>query len=255
MRQPERVAGLGRKAVANALALGVGLTLLVMMAVWSVRQSGHAKVPNIPKVIIGTNDMVYYSHAATEDDARVLGEALKTIGYFQDRGVSVFLSKGRNGTVVSFVVQEGAWDVPDRISDYEEIGRRIATPVGGFPIKVRMIDSAQIAHRELPLGKAMVGARDEVYYFGSATKAEAEGLGAALRKTEYFTDQGASVELSKDGRTVISFVVNAGAWDRPEIVGAFVRLVRRAAAAVGGLPITLRLLDPNMDPRREAAVR
>jgi hypothetical protein len=101
----------------------------------------------------------------------------------------------------------------------------------------------------------MVGARDEVYYFDSATKADAEALGAALKAAEYFTDQGTSVELSKGGRTAISFVVNDGAWERPEIVGAFVRLVRRAAASVGGLPITVRLLDPNMEPHREAAVR
>ena len=254
-RQPDPAAGRARKAVANALALGVGLTLLVMMLVWGLRQSGHAKSPNISKVVVGTNDMVYYSHAATEEDAGVLGQALKTIGYFQDRGVSVFLSKGKNGTVVSFVVQEGAWDLPDRVSDYEEIGRRIATAVGGFPIKVRLIDSAQLVHREVALGKAMGGARYEVYYFDSATKADAEALGAALKAAEYFTDQGTSVELSKGGRTAISFVVNDGAWERPEIVGAFVRLVRRAAASVGGLPITVRLLDPNMEPHREAAVR
>jgi hypothetical protein len=248
-------ASLGRKAASNGLALGIGLTLVAMMVVWGLRPSGHVTNTKVPKVIIGASDLVYYSHAATEQDARVMGQALKTIGFFTDKGASVFLSKGRNGTEVSFVVQEGAWDLPDKVSTYEEIGRRIAVPLGGFPIKVRLIDSAQAVRRELTVGKAIIGARDEVYYFGSATKADAEALGQALRAAEYFTDQGASVELVKDGRTAISFVVSDGAWERPEVLAAFARLVRRAAAPAGGLPITLRLLDPNMEPEREAVVR
>jgi hypothetical protein len=254
-RRRDFAAGLGKKAASNGLALGMGLALVVMMVVWGLRPSGRVTNTKVPKVIIGNNDLVYYSHAATEQDARELGQALRTIGFFTDKGASVFLSKGRNGTEVSFVVQEGSWDVPDKVAAYEEIGRRIATPVGGFPIKIRLIDSAQAVRRELTIGKAIIGARDEVYYFGSTTKADAESLGKALKAAEYFTDQGASVELTKGTGTVISFVVSDGAWERPEVVAAFARLVRRAAASVGGLPITLRLLDPNMGPEREAVVR
>src|ERR1035438_843411 len=254
-RQSASPSGRLNKAVANSLALGVGLSLLAMIVVWGLRQPGHVKNAKVPKVIVGTSDAVYYSHAATEQDARALGQALQTIGYFNDKGVSVFLSKGTGGTVMSFVLQEGAWDLPDRVSSYEEIARRVATQVGGFPIKVRLIDSAQAVHRELAVGKAITGSRDEVYYFGSATKADAEALGRALKAAGYFTDQGASVELTKGDHTIISFVVNDGAWERAEVVGAFDRLVRRAAAPAGGLPITLRLLNPNMEPEREAVVR
>jgi hypothetical protein len=157
--------------------------------------------------------------------------------------------------VVSFVVQQGGWDLSDRVAAYEEIGRRIATQIGGYPIKVRLIDAAQSVHREVTVGKAVIGVRDEVYYFGAATKADAEALGAVLKAAGYFTGEGASVELTKDGGSSISFVVSDGAWERPQIVSAFERLVRRSAPSVGGLPITLRLLNPNMEPEREAAVR
>jgi hypothetical protein len=237
------------------LAFGLGLALLAMMLVWSLRQSGHVIRPNVPKVIVGTNDMVYYSHAATEQDANALGLALRTIGFFNDRGGVVLLSKGRNGTVVSFVVQEGSWNLPDRVSVYAEIGRRIAAPVGGFPIEVRLMDSAQTVHKELTVGHAIVGARDEVYYFGSATKADAQALGQALKAAAFFEDKGASVELTKDGGTAISFVLNDGAWEQPAVVAALVRLTRRAAPSVGGVPITLRLLDSNMETERTATVR
>jgi hypothetical protein len=243
---------MARKAASNWLAAGIGLALLAMVAAWGLRQSDHVKNP---KVIVGTRDLVYYSHSATEQDARMLGVAFQRMGFFQDKGTSVFLSKGTNGTVVSFVLQEGAWDLPDRVASYEEIGRRIAAPLGGFPIKVRLIDSAQTVQRELAVGKATIGAKDEVYYFGSATKADAEALGKALKAAEYFTDQGTSVELTKDAGTAISFVLNEGAWQRPEVVGAFARLVQRVSAAVGGLPITLRLLNANMEPERAVAIR
>jgi hypothetical protein len=165
------------------------------------------------------------------------------------------LSKGRNGTVVSFVVQQGGWDLPDRVTAYEEIGRRIAARVGGYPIKVRLIDAAQSVHREVTVGKAVIGGGDEVYYLGSATNADAVALGQALKAAGYFTGEGASVELTKDGGASISFVVSDGAWERPQIVAAFERLIRRSAPSAGGLPIALRLLNPNMELEREAMVR
>ncbi len=242
------------RAAANWIALAIGLSLLAMVVVWGVRQPAHVSV-KLPKVIVGSRDVVYYSHAATEQDAASLGAALRTIGFFRDVGGSAFLSKGRNGTVVSFVVQPGGWDLPDRVAAYEEIGRRIAPRVGGYPIKVRLIDAGQSVHREVTVGKAVIGARDEVYYFGSATSADAIALGQVLKAAGYFTDEGASVELTKDGGASIAFVVSDGAWERPQIVAAFERLVRRSAPSVGGLPIALRLLNPNMEPEKEAMVR
>ena len=45
------------------------------------------------KTMIG-KDEVRYEGSATEQEAKALGAALKESGYFQDRGVSVILSKG-----------------------------------------------------------------------------------------------------------------------------------------------------------------
>jgi len=208
----------------------------------------------LTRVIIGSKDEVYYYHAATKADAGALGEALRKTGFFNDRGTTVLLSKGTAGTVVSFVLNDGGWDHPDAVYSFEEIGRRIASSVGGFPIKVRLIDSRRLLHKELVVGKAAIGTRDVIYYFGSATEASARSLGQSLRSAEFLQDLGASIVLSKDGGTAISFVVGDGVWERPEVVAAFQRLVRLAAPSVGGLPIQLRLLNEGMEPKKSLMV-
>jgi hypothetical protein len=251
-RQREFAVSRGANVASNSLALGIGLSLLAMIVAWGLRQSSQ---PANAKVIIGTKDEIYYSHAATKEDAQVLGQALKTMGFFNDRGASVLLSKGSGGTVVSFFVNEGAWDRPNSVSNFEEIGRRIATPLGGFPIKVRLMDSARVMRRELAVGKAIIGAKDEIYYFGSATEADAEALGQALKTAGFLEDKGVSVLLTKGDGTAISFVVNENAWERSETVAAFERLARRAATSIGGLPIKLRLLNSEMETKREVAVQ
>ncbi len=92
-----------------------------------------------------------------------------------------------------------------------------------------------------------------MYYYGSATAPEAEALGRALKSDGYLVDSGASVVLSKDGVTSISFVVGDGAWEQPGTVSAFEGLVRKVAPSVGGLPIDLRLLNASMEVEKEVA--
>jgi hypothetical protein len=95
-----------------------------------------------PKVVIGSKDEVYYSGSATKDDAQALGNALKTAGYFADRGVTVLLEEGKDGTVVSFVVNDGIWDQPGMVTSFEEIGREAAPSVGGLPIRLRLVNTS-----------------------------------------------------------------------------------------------------------------
>jgi len=252
MRWREVAAGRGRNIISIALALAVGIALLA-----AIVAGGHREISDLTssKVIIGSKDEVYYSHAATKEEAQVLGQALKAIGFFGDRGTSVFLSKGSGGTVVSFVVIRGAWRDPDAVLNFEEIGRRVAPSVGGFPIKVRLMDAARSVLREMAVGRAIIGARDEIYYLGAATDADAEALGRALKSAGFLEDKGVSVVLAKGDSTAISFVVAEDVWERPETVAEFESLARRAAASVGGLPLVLRLLNPAMEVKREVAVQ
>jgi hypothetical protein len=208
-----------------------------------------------PKVTIGAKDEVYYSGSATENDAKAVGDKLKQMGYFTDRGFTVFLSKDKGDTVVSFVVKEDAWNKPKMIAGFDEIGREIAPSIGGFPIKVRLVDSSRETKKEVTVGKAIIGTKDVIYYFGSAMEADAKALGQALVTAGYLVDRGVTVLLSKGDGTVISFVVREGAWEEPATLAAYEKFTRQVASSVGGLPIKLRLVNPRLEVKKEMTVQ
>ena len=232
------------------------IALLLLGTVVAVRiELAHRPKGFVPKVAIGTNDEVYFEHGASVQDALALGHALQSVGFFRGRGGAVLVSRGGGGAIVSFVVNEGAWNDPNAVASFEEIGRRIAGSVGGFPIRVRLVDGAWTERKALAVGRAAIGAKDVIYYFGNATEHDARALGEALRQAGYLVDLGVSVVLSKDSGTAIGFVVGDGVWDRPGAVAAFEQLVRRVSGAAGGLPIELKLLNAEMEPKQTALVR
>src|SRR6202035_5702847 len=66
--------------------------------------------------------------------------------------------------------------------------------------------------------KLLIGVNDEIYYFGSATREDAQALGSALKQSGFLTDRGVSAFLAKDnGSTIISFVAKEGAWNDPSL--------------------------------------
>lgn len=243
-----------RHIASNWLAYGAGLVLLAVIAVWGV---GMMRKPKhvVSKVMAGAKDEVYYSGGATSGDATALGRALTGTGFFNGRGSSVLLSKYKGVTVISFVLGDGAWDRADTAAGFEEIGRRIAASIGGFPIQIHLVDAAWTVHKSMVVGKAMVGARDAIYYLGSATEGDAQALGRALRDAGYLKDLGVSVVVSKGGGAVLGFVVGEGVWERRELVASFERLAVRVAPSIGGLPIELRLLNSEMETKASAELR
>jgi hypothetical protein len=239
-----------------AFGLGVGALTAVLAVIFLVLLAKEFVTgAATPGVVIGTRDRVSYTGTASREDALVLGGALKAGGFFSDKGSAVSLTRSANGTVVSFVVLEGVWDKRDVVDGFEEVGRQIAPSVGGFPISVRLVDSAGSTRKDLTIGKAIVGTKDEVYYLGEARERQARALGDSLRSAHSLSDNGATVLLAKnDGITAISFVVPEGAWNNPGTVVAFEQIVRQASPSVGGLPVRLRLLDSDLALRKEATV-
>jgi hypothetical protein len=208
-----------------------------------------------PKVVVGTKDEVFYTGSATQADATTLGNALKSDGYFTDKGVTVLLDKGASGTTLSFVVKEGIWDQADMVASFDEIARQNAAAIGGFPIKVRLINKDRDVKNESIAGKVSVG-NDHVYYLGTATEAQAKALGDALKSSGFFEDKGFDVFLSKqsDG-TTLSFVVGDGAWDDASIVTSFEKIARDAAPSVGGLPVRLRLDNTVLEAKKDELLK
>ena len=227
--------------------------LLVLAIFGGSRISRSRQEMPASKVAIGS-DQVYYSRGAAEQNAQALGYALRGTGYFHDAGSSVLLSKRGAITEVTFAVDEGAWDHPTTIAAFEEIGRRVAAVIGGFPIQVELADSQWAVHRSLWVGKVLTGSHDVVYYFGSATEGEAFHIALSLTDAGYFGGPGATVAIWKDGTAAIGFVVGDGVWDRPDAVASFVQLLRKISRPAGWSLIHLRLLDAEMQTRKEVTV-
>src|SRR6266567_4163826 len=104
-----------------------------------------------PPVMVGAKDFVVYQGDATEKDAKALGDALKNAGYFQDLGSQVVLLKGGDGTVISFVVEEGLWNNEEKIEGFQTMMHDIAPQIGEGQIKVRLVNTDIETKKEFPV--------------------------------------------------------------------------------------------------------
>lgn len=102
----------------------------------------------VGSVTVAGNDVVYYLGAATASEAQALSRALKSNGFFSGKGADVFLSKHNDGTTLSFVVGDGAWDNPAFIADFERISRQAASAAGGLPIRLRLVNTSLQVKRD-----------------------------------------------------------------------------------------------------------
>jgi hypothetical protein len=207
------------------------------------------------KVIIGTQDEVFYSGSATKDQASALGNALKGDGYFQDKGVTVLLDKESSGTTISFVVKDGFWNQPGALSSFEEIARTVAPTVGGLPVVVNLVNSTKDVEKSSTVGEATLDGGDGVFYEGTATLAQAQAVGQQLKTDGFFEGKGANVFLVKhDNATTVMFVVGEDAWDNPQMVTDFEVLLRSIAPGAGGLPIDLQLVTSDLTVKKDEVI-
>ena len=88
-------------------------------------------------------DEILYQNGATQSEAKSLAEQLKKIGYFKDRGVSVYLSRPDGKLHVGMVVKQGAWDSDDTCKAFRIVGQEISkNAFGGAQIVVELTDAS-----------------------------------------------------------------------------------------------------------------
>jgi hypothetical protein len=209
-------------------------------------QTGTQSTPSAT-VTIGTKDQVIYSGTATQAQATALGNALKTDGYFQDRGVTVLLNMGANGTTISFVVSDGVWNQAGTMGQFEEVGREVADSVGGLPVTVQLMDTHEDVEKTGIVGVVQLTGGDAVYYEGFSTLADGQALAQKLQSIGFFTGKGANVFLKKHtSGTTLAFVVTDGAWNDAKMVSGFETITRTVAPSIGGLPIDMRLMSTTL---------
>ena len=103
------------------------------------------------RLAVGEKDEIYYSGKASESDARALARALQEAGFFKDRGATVQLSKGDDGTSVSFTVHDGIWDDPKMVAAFETVARGIAPSIGGLPVTLRLLNESNEVKKTLSI--------------------------------------------------------------------------------------------------------
>ena len=89
---------------------------------------------------------------------------------------------------------------------------------------------------------------DEIFYSGSATKADAQALGKALTDIGYFNKTNSiTVLLAKDAAgTTLKFVVKEDAGQKDSTLDEFAIITQAVAPSIGGKPITLKLLSAEL---------
>jgi hypothetical protein len=104
------------------------------------------------------------------------------------------------------------------------------------------------------VGHAQFG-KDDVLNFGAATESDAKAVGEQLQKIGFFKDRGASVAVVNNGDgMVLAFVVGEEGWDQPEALASFQAIAKLCAPAIGGLPIKLRFVTPQLQTRKEIVI-
>jgi hypothetical protein len=99
------------------------------------------KTSTVGEVSFDGGDAVYYEGAATQAQAQALGQQFKSMDFFRGKGANVFLTKHDDGTTLAFVVEDGAWNDPAIVSDFETAVRSITPAAGDLPIDMRLVNS------------------------------------------------------------------------------------------------------------------
>lgn len=86
-------------------------------------------------------DGVYYEGSATKAQAEALGRRFESKGFFSGKGVQVLLTRHDDGTTLAFVVVDGVWNNPSKVSNFEAIVRDVAPIVGGLPIDMHLVNT------------------------------------------------------------------------------------------------------------------
>lgn len=247
--QPLRILkGLAQMAAGIVLlVVGIGIPFF----------SGHGN-----KVTFGPDEEVYYKDGATEADARTVGEALRSFGYFDGQGArSIQLIKSGDLLVVRFVVKDGGWNDASEVNGYQRICVFLAKgALQGRAMEARLCDDQVRDHKTLspqtPPSEGMwvtLGKGLEVHYKDGATEADAQAFGKALLDGGHCAaDAAASIQVSKTGgEWGLRFVLRDGAWDEEETVQIYREIGKTLSSGLcGNAVVHVRLCDGTWADRK-----
>jgi rhomboid protease GluP len=226
-------------------------------------------------IAVAKNDKLIYSGSATAADAQTLAKALEPTGYFRGKGTALLLRKAADGTTISVITNDkdparpgdgssprpdagphlvpNAWDDPAFLLVARRIGSIAASALGGPPVNVAVLTRDGVVERVLRVDErnARIGARDEVWYSGGATQADAEALGNALKRIGFFRDAGGVALLSRQGGAVdVSLMVKDGAWENPRVLPVFQAWGKQLSHSFDA-PVRMHLVDRTLAVKKD----
>ena len=118
-------------------AIGAGLGGLAI-----ILGLGWVALARPPAVDFGHHQTVQYEHGATAADARAVGAFMQSAGLFSELGRPMTLRVERIGgrVVVSFAMQDGAWDHRDTIATFENVRTALEGQFVGEHVAIHLCD-------------------------------------------------------------------------------------------------------------------
>lgn len=102
-----------------------------------------------------------------------------------------------------------------------------------------------------------VNDKESVHYSEQATEDDAKNLAEILKANQYFTGQkemDVLLKMSDEQGTIVSFVLNSS-WNDEPLVEFFKTIGEDVSAKGFGQPVTVRLVDVNLNTKNEIVVK
>lgn len=104
--------------------------------------------------VSAAGEQVYYTGAATADDAVRIADALKKFGFFDGKAAkTVFIKSEKDDAVtkstISFVVADNAWNNDATVNYYVGMVRATARSIWQLPVKLELMDTNCQVQKEL----------------------------------------------------------------------------------------------------------
>jgi hypothetical protein len=139
-----------RKPGPKWIRILTGILAIVALAVSGLIWLGQKSMMGT-KYAVTEKESVNYSGSATAQDAKTLGEDLKTWGYFDNsKTKDVLLHTDQTGTVISFVLSRG-WDDEEILTAFKQVGPMLAQHLKADHLKIRLIDDHLNTKKEIPI--------------------------------------------------------------------------------------------------------
>lgn len=247
----------------NRRVLGGALIVIVVLVVAALRFGPPHFRGHGDRIAVTDKEEVYYKNVSWEEACQ-LGQVLKDLQFFDgNTRKTVQLSRRDNCAIVSFVVQDGAWNNADTVEYLRYVVLLVSARLyEGQPIEVRLCDKHLKVMKTLRLDQETLGkrleysAREEIFYKGM-TEEDARKLGDVLKQLGRFNgEHDRTLLVARDAEGVkISFVVGEGAWNDDAAVEDFKNLGRLIRLQIfQDSPLEVRMTDERLALKKKIPI-